>query len=180
MLVMVIERFKDGRAGEVYHRLRKQGRLLPEGVQYIDSWVDTGFSRCFQLMECPELSSLEEWTRSWNDLVDFEFVQVHTGTEAFAIAADWESVKHLQQTSPFKPRQWLRRHGVATEHIIQSDESWYEAAISMPGEPSRLIGGAPSRAGAELIVSRQLAALEHVRCTDQCDREWRLSPGEGG
>ena len=179
MLIMVIERFKGGHAGQVYHRLRKQGRMLPNGVRYVDSWVDTGFVRCFQLMECPDIASLDEWIARWADLVEFEIVPVHTGTEAFAIAADWESVKHLPRAGSFKTRQWFKQHGgVAAEHIIQSDESWFEAAISVPGEPARLLGGAPSRDGAELIANRQLVALEHPTCTERCDRDWTLSSAE--
>jgi hypothetical protein len=176
---MAIERFKGGNAGNVYLRLRRQGRMLPHTVRYINSWVDTEFSRCFKLMECENLAALDQWTPLWSDLVDFEFVPVRSGTEAFAIAADWESVKHLAAPVSFKPRQWTRRHGtIATEHIIQSDESWYDAAISMPGEPTRLLGGAPSREGAESIATHQLDALEHRKCTDACERAWTETPDE--
>ncbi len=176
---MAIERFKGGSAGNVYLRLRKHGRMLPDSIRYINSWVDTDFSQCFQLMECDSLSSLNDWASAWSDLIDFEFVQVRSGTEAFAIAADWESVKHLTTPATFKPRQWTRRHGgIAAEHIIQSDESWFDAAISMPGEPTRLLGGAPSREGAESIATHQLDALEHRKCTDACERVWTQAAGE--
>jgi hypothetical protein len=173
MLLMAVERFKMGQAGQIYLRLRKHGRMLPDDVRYIDSWVDAGFTRCFQLMEVESLDAVQRWASHWSDLIDFEFVPVRTGTEAFAIAADWESVKHLPRTPGFKPRRWLRHHGgAATEHIIQSDEAWFEAAISLPGEQARLLGGAPTREGAELLVSRQLSALEHGRCTDTCESDW--------
>ena len=181
MLVMVIEKFKGGHAAQVYMRLRKRGRMLPEGVGYVSSWVDLEFTRCFQLMECADQAQLAAWSEHWADLIDFEFVPVRTGPEAVAIAADWESVKHLNTTAPlaFKPRQWTRRHGgVAAEHVIQSDESWFDAAISMPGEPVRLVGGAPSRNGAESIAMHQLNALEHRKCTSACETEWTMTGGE--
>jgi hypothetical protein len=179
MLVVVIERFKSGQAGQIYLRLRKHGRMLPEGVRYIDSWVDHGFTRCFQLMEAEDYAALQQWAANWSDLVDFEFWPVRTGSEAFAIAADWESVKHLPRTQVFRPRRWSREHGgVAAEYIIQSDEKWYEAAIRLPGEPARLLGGAPSREAAEDLASRQLASLEHRTCTDSCQREWTQTPDD--
>ncbi len=180
MLVMVIEKFKGGQAAQIYMRLRKRGRMLPEGVRYVSSWVDLEFTRCFQLMECADTAQLSVWAEQWADLVDFEFVPVRTGTDASAIAADWESVKHLAaMNQTFKPRQWTRLHGgVAAEHVIQSDESWFDAAISMPGEPARLVGGAPSRKGAESIAMHQLNALEHWKCTAACDSEWRVTNGE--
>jgi hypothetical protein len=178
MLVMVIEQFKGGHAGQVYLRLRKHGRLLVDGVAYLDSWVDTDFSRCFQLMSAATLDELRAWAAQWSDLIDFEFVPVHTATDAFAIAADWESVKHLGVRWMFRPRQWSRQHSGITEHIIQSDESWYDAAISTPGEPIRLIGGAPSRDGAEQLTAGQLAALEHRSCSGSCDRDWIQTAGD--
>ena len=82
MLYMVIERFHEGRVAEVYRRFRERGRLAPEGVRYISSWVDLDFRRCFQLMECESESALEEWTRHWQDLVDFEIIPVRTSDEA--------------------------------------------------------------------------------------------------
>lgn len=177
LLVMVIEKFKGGQAAQVYMRLRKRGRMLPEGVRYVSSWVDMEFTRCFQLMECADTAHLTPWIEQWADLVDFELVPVRTGSDAFAIAADWESIRHL--ASPFKPRQWTRQHaGVAAEHVIQADESWFDAAISMPGEPMRLVGGAPSRKGAESIAKHQLNALEHWKCTTACEHEWTVTGSE--
>ena len=180
MLVMAIEKFKGGHAAQVYMRLRKRGRMLPGGVRYVSSWVDMEFTRCFQLMECADQAQLAVWAEQWADLIDFEFVPVRTGPEALAIAADWESVKHLAATAAvFKPRQWTRRHGeVAAEHVIQSDESWFDAAISMPGEPVRLVGGAPSRKGAESIAMHQLNALEHRKCTAACETDWTMTGSE--
>jgi hypothetical protein len=86
MLFMVIERFGDRGALPVYQRARERGRMLPDGLRYVDSWVDAGFSRCFQLMECDELSPLMAWISQWSDLVDFEVVPVVTSSQAAAIA----------------------------------------------------------------------------------------------
>ena len=83
MLFMVIERF-GGRdsAAAVYRRYRERGRMLPEGLRYLDSWVEPDFGRCFQLMECDDPRLLEEWTARWRDLVEFEVVPVVTSREA--------------------------------------------------------------------------------------------------
>ena len=82
MLYMVLERFKDRDAKAVYGRFREKGRMAPQGLNYIDSWVETNFDRCFQLMECDEAKLLEEWADKWRDLVDFEFVPVRRSKEA--------------------------------------------------------------------------------------------------
>lgn len=76
MLFMVIERFKDGKAKEIYHRYNQKGRMLPEGLKYIDSWVEVNFNRCFQLMECDDLRLFQEWILQWQDLVEFEVIPV--------------------------------------------------------------------------------------------------------
>jgi hypothetical protein len=84
MLFMIVERFRDGDARAVYRRARDRGRMLPEGVAYVASWVDAGFERCFQLMECAHADLLVPWTEAWKDLVDFEIVPVVTSQDAFA------------------------------------------------------------------------------------------------
>jgi hypothetical protein len=76
MLFMVIETFAENKVAEIYARLAKRGRMLLNGVVYIDSWVAADRSRCFQLMEAPEERLIREWTRSWDDLVAFEIVPV--------------------------------------------------------------------------------------------------------
>jgi len=82
VLFMVIERFKDGDAAPVYRRFRERGRMLPEGLRYVDSWVAPDSGRCFQLMECEDARLFAEWTAQWQDLVEFEIVPVVTSKEA--------------------------------------------------------------------------------------------------
>ena len=68
MLFMVIERFKDNDMLPVYRRLRDKGRVMPEGLRFIDSWIEPSFARCFQLMECDDLRLLQSWVLQWNGL----------------------------------------------------------------------------------------------------------------
>jgi hypothetical protein len=82
MLFMVIERFRDGDADAVYRRFHEQGRMLPDGLRYIESWTASAFDRCFQLMECDEPHLFQEWVARWQDLVEFEIVPVVTSKEA--------------------------------------------------------------------------------------------------
>jgi len=82
MLYMVLETFKDGAAAEVYRRARERGRLMPEGLHYISSWVDLELKRCFQLMETEDPSLFEAWIQAWADLVEFEVIPVQTSAEA--------------------------------------------------------------------------------------------------
>jgi Protein of unknown function (DUF3303) len=81
MLFMVIERFKDGNAAPVYQRFRARGRMLPDGLKYIDSWVAADRERCFQLMACADLKLFDEWIAHWQDLVEFEIIPVTNSTE---------------------------------------------------------------------------------------------------
>ena len=82
MLFMVIEHFDPGQAPAVYRRFRDRGRMAPQDVRYISSWVDLEFRRCFQVMEADDQALLKEWTRHWDDLVTFEIVPVRTSEEA--------------------------------------------------------------------------------------------------
>jgi hypothetical protein len=82
MLFMVIEKFKDSDAKAVYDRYQKQGRMLPEGLEYVQSWVTTGYEGCFQLMRTDDARLLDEWARKWKDLVDFQIIAVLTSEEA--------------------------------------------------------------------------------------------------
>ena len=82
MLFIVIERFRNNDAGAVYQRFREQGRMLPDGLKYLESWTADSFERCFQLMECADPRLFDEWTSRWEDLVEFEIVPVLTSKEA--------------------------------------------------------------------------------------------------
>jgi len=81
-LYMVIERFNEGAAPEIYRRARERGRLLPAGLEYVDSWVDYEFRRCFQLMRTDDASLFDQWRASWSDLVAFDVIPVRTSAEA--------------------------------------------------------------------------------------------------
>lgn len=85
MLYMVIERYKNRDTKAVYRRFREKGRMAPAGVDYVESWVETNFDRCYQLMECSDVRLLEKWADHWRDLVDFEFVPVRRSREAVEI-----------------------------------------------------------------------------------------------
>lgn len=82
MLFMVIEHFRDGCAPEIYRRFRNKGRMAPETLRYVSSWIDMEYRRCFQVMEASDEAALAEWTRHWDDLVRFEIVPVRTSEEA--------------------------------------------------------------------------------------------------
>lgn len=79
---MIVERFKKDRIKELYDRFDKEGRLLPDGVIYIDSWIDENVETCFQLMESESLDLIHEWIEKWNNLADFEIVPVISSVEA--------------------------------------------------------------------------------------------------
>jgi len=81
-LYMVIEHFKRGDAVPVYRRFRDRGRLAPEGLSYVSSWVDTTLERCFQLMETDSPVLIDQWIAAWSDIVDFEVHAVISSTEA--------------------------------------------------------------------------------------------------
>ena len=79
MLFMVIENLRDRKL--IRERFERDGRMLPEGVIYHASWVDTAGRRCFQVMEARDEESLASWVDNWKDLVDFEIVAVLTSSE---------------------------------------------------------------------------------------------------
>ena len=81
MLYMVIEHFK-GNAAAIYERFREKGRMMPDGVHYVDSWIEQNYDRCFQIMETEDPALFDEWFANWNDLVDFEVVPVISSKEA--------------------------------------------------------------------------------------------------
>lgn len=87
MLYMVIEHFRDGDPAPVYRRFRAEGRLAPEGLRYVASWVSADLARCYQVMECEDRGLLDQWMAAWADLVEFEVHPVVTSAEASALAA---------------------------------------------------------------------------------------------
>jgi Domain of unknown function (DUF3303) len=90
MLFMVIECFRDNDMLPAYRRLRERGRSLPEGLEYVDSWVESNFSRCFQLMRCNDLRLIQAWILEWRGSgVTFEIIPVVTSAEARAVVGPY-------------------------------------------------------------------------------------------
>lgn len=90
---MIVERFKDNDMLPIYKRVRDEGRMFPEGLRYIDSWIEPNFSRCFQLMECDDLRLIQEWALKWRGYgVSLEIVPVVSSKETQAVVAP-----HLDQ-----------------------------------------------------------------------------------
>ena len=88
MLFMVIERFLHNDMVPVYERVRDGGRLLPDGLRYIDSWVEPNFARCFQLMECDDPRLLQQWVLQWRGAgVTFEFIPVVPSAQTREVVA---------------------------------------------------------------------------------------------
>jgi uncharacterized protein DUF3303 len=85
MLYMIIEHFKEGAAPEIYRRLGDKGRLMPDGLEYVSSWIDMDFKICWQLMQTEDFALFDSWIANWRDLVNFEIVPVRTSTEAAEI-----------------------------------------------------------------------------------------------
>lgn len=82
MLYMIVEYFKNKDPIPVYRRFRKHGRLTPEGLKYISSWVDEKMQLCFQLMETDDRRLIDEWISNWSDIIDFEVFPVILSKEA--------------------------------------------------------------------------------------------------
>ena len=87
MLYLVVEHFRNGDAAPVYRRFAEHGRLAPEGLRYVSSWVTPEITRCYQVMECDDRALLDEWMAAWTDLVQFEVIPVMTSAEAAAAIA---------------------------------------------------------------------------------------------
>jgi hypothetical protein len=82
MLFMVVEHFKNQDPEPVYRRFKEHGRLAPEGLVYVSSWVDVSLQRCFQLMETEHRKLIDEWISNWCDIVDFDVFPVISSKEA--------------------------------------------------------------------------------------------------
>jgi hypothetical protein len=87
MLFMVIETFRNQDAKSVYRRFRDKGRLMPNGLTFVSSWVQADVSRCFQLMECDDITLFQKWVAEWSDLMNFEIVPVVPGKDTAAALA---------------------------------------------------------------------------------------------
>lgn len=84
---MIIERFRDGDPVPVYRRFRDSGRMAPEGLKYVGSWITEDLTTCYQVMECDDRRLLDAWIANWRDIVDFEVIPALTSAEASAAVA---------------------------------------------------------------------------------------------
>jgi hypothetical protein len=87
MLFMIVERFRNGDPVPVYRRFRDRGRLAPEGVKYVNSWVTDDLRTCYQVMECEYRGLLDQWLANWADIVEFDVYPVVTSAEAVEAVA---------------------------------------------------------------------------------------------
>ncbi len=81
-MYMIIEKFRNGDNISVYRRFRDKGRLAPDGLNYISSWIDESISRCYQIMETHDPALLDQWINNWKDIVEFEVFPIITSDEA--------------------------------------------------------------------------------------------------
>jgi hypothetical protein len=95
MLFLIVEHFRNGDATPVYERFRQRGRLAPEGLHYVNSWVTADLTRCYQVMQCDDRALLDRWLKAWEDIVEFEIHPVITSAEAAArVTAGNASIGH--------------------------------------------------------------------------------------
>lgn len=87
MHFVIVERFRGGDPVPVYRRFRDRGRLAPDGLRYVNSWVSTDLTTCYQVMECEDRALLDEWLAHWSDIVEFEVIPAITSAEAAAVVA---------------------------------------------------------------------------------------------
>ena len=82
MVYMIIERFRAGKVKALYKRFDEKGRMMPEGLTYVNSWIDEKITTCYQVMETDSPGKLDEWISNWKDLVDFEIIPVISSAQA--------------------------------------------------------------------------------------------------
>ena len=87
MLFVIVESFRNGDPVPVYRRFRDRGRMAPDGLKYVASWVTQDLTRCYQIMECDDRRLLDEWLSKWTDIVDCEVIPAMTSAEAAAAVA---------------------------------------------------------------------------------------------
>ncbi len=78
---MVIETFEERNLIRVRDRFQSKGRLMPDGLNYVTSWMTSDGTKCFQLMQTSAVELLNVWVSNWNDIVNFEVVQIETSAE---------------------------------------------------------------------------------------------------
>lgn len=142
MLYMIVEDFRGGDAVPVYRRFRDRGRLAPEGLRYVASWVTDDLRRCFQVMECDGEATLREWIAAWDDIVDFQVVPFITSAEAAAAIApvmQWNCVDGSMDDT---------RTPVCRHVIIQRPSSVVSVSARGPAADAGSARRRVSRAGA--------------------------------
>jgi Protein of unknown function (DUF3303) len=82
MLYMIIEKFHPEKVKALYKRFDEKGRMMPAGVNYINSWIDETVTTCYQVMESDSTDKINEWISHWSDLADFEVIPVLTSAQA--------------------------------------------------------------------------------------------------
>jgi len=87
MVYLIIEHYRDGDAVRVYRRFRDRGRMAPQGLRYVASWVTEDLCHCYQIMECDDRTLLDRWMDAWRDIADFEVVPVLTSADAQRVIA---------------------------------------------------------------------------------------------
>ena len=97
---MIIEHFRNGDARPVYERFRDRGRMMPDGLAYVSSWITDDLAHCYQVMECDDRRLLEEWMSHWDDLMEFEVVPVITSAEARQRAIGWVTPSSPESPAP--------------------------------------------------------------------------------
>lgn len=136
MLYMIVETFHPGKVPALYQRFEEKGRLLPEGVRYVNSWINEDVTRCYQVMECDDPALLQEWIRHWTDLASFEIIPVMTSAEAR------EKVKKAGQKhgAPHEYRTvvaWTRNGAVFTDNRYSRGHRWlFDGGVEVPASSS--------------------------------------------
>ena len=157
MLFMVIERFRDGDVKAVYDRFTEHGRMMPDGLDYVDSWVELDSNRCFQLMQTDNPALLQLWTKHWDDLVDFEIVPVITSKEAAAIHAAGDQLQmssRLIQLIVVLLLCVVPSHTLAQRRTISASDVDSQRLSMIPARLREFVEGG-SMAGAVVLVARR-------------------------
>ena len=82
MTYLIIERFYPEKVKALYQRFEAEGRLLPDGVQYLNSWIDEKIETCYQLMESDTQEKLLEWVSRWSEFATFDIIPVISSDQA--------------------------------------------------------------------------------------------------